>query len=141
MPNTLLSVVNDYFSIVCTLMNRFSNTYVNDIGEDDKLPKKILILFSDTNERQKHVKDIKDGSEKKFKWVALDATEAIEDFPRLSLDNLIELTLGVYQMKQARAYAIEYVGRSGSYEVKVTMNEKKLLRAYIQSRHDSLNSI
>ena len=67
----------------------------------------------------------------KLKWVALNASEAIEDFPRLSLDNLMELTLGVYQMKQAKAYAIEHIDPGGSYEVKVAMKEKKLMQAHI----------
>ena len=135
MPNTLLSVVSDYFSIVCPLMNRFSNTYVYDTSKDDKLGKKILNLLSETNELNKHVKDIKDSSEKKLKWVALNTSEAIEDSPRLSLDGLMELTLGVYQMKQPKAYAIEHIDPDGSYEVKVAMKEKKLMRAHIQFRH------
>ena len=78
---------------------------------------------------------LKIGSEKRLKWVALDASEAIADFSRLSLDDLMELTLGVYQVKQPKAYAIEHIDPNGSYEVKVAMKEKKLMRAHIQSRH------
>ena len=135
MPNTLLPVVSDYFSIVCAIINRFSDTYVNDTSKDDKLAKKILSLLNETNELEKYVKDIKDGSERRLKWVALDASEAIADFPRLSLDDLMELTLGVYQVKQAKAYVIEHIDPNGSYEVKVAVKEKKLMRAHIQSRH------
>ena len=135
MRNTLLPVVSDYFSIVCALMNRFSNTYIYDTSKDDKLGKKILNLLSEINELKIYVKDIKDGSEKRLKWIALDASEAIEDFPRLSLDDLMEFTLGVYQVKQAKAYVIEHIDPNGSYEVKVAMKEKKLILAHIQSRH------
>ena len=60
MPNTLLPVVSDYFLIVCALINRFSDTYVNDTSKDDKLAKKILSLLKETNELEKYVKDIKD---------------------------------------------------------------------------------
>ena len=135
MPNTLLPVISDYFSIVCALINRFSDAYVNDTSKDDKLAKKILSLLNETNELEKYVKDIKDGSEKRLKWVALGASEAIADFPHLSLDDLMELTLGVYQVKQAKAYAIEHIDPNGSCEVKVAMKEKKLMRAHIQSRY------
>jgi hypothetical protein len=66
MPNTLLPVVGDYFSIVCALINRFSNIYISDTTNDDKLAEKILNLHEETNELQKYVKQIKDGSEKKL---------------------------------------------------------------------------
>lgn len=139
MPNTLLPVVSDYFSIVCSLINRFSNVYVNDTSKDDKLAKKILGLLNETNELKKYVKEMKDGTEKKLKWTALDASEAVKDFPRLSLDHLMDLTLGVYQVKQAKAYAIEHIDPDGAYFVKVTNTEKAMLRAHIQSRH--INSV
>ena len=138
-PNTLLPLVRDYFSIICSLINRFSHVYVSDTSKDNKLAEKILNLLKETNELQKYVKQLKDDSEKKLKWAALDASGSINDFPRLSLDSLMDLTLGVYQLKQAKAYAIEHIDPDGTYEVKVAMQEKAIVRARIQSRH--INSV
>jgi hypothetical protein len=76
-----------------------------------------------------------DGNEKKLTWTALDATGTVKDFPRLSLDSLMDLTLGVYQLKQAKTYAIEHIDPDGAYEVKVAIQEKAIIRARIQSRH------
>jgi hypothetical protein len=135
MPNTLIPVVSDYFSIICSLINRFSHVYVTDTSKDDKIAKKILSLLQETNELQKYVKQLKDGNEKKLTWTALDATGTVKDFPRLSLDSLMDLTLGVYQLKQAKTYAIEHIDPDGAYEVKVAIQEKAIIRARIQSRH------
>ena len=133
--NTLLPLVRDYFWIICSLINRFSHVYVNDTSKDNKLAEKMLNLLKETNELQNYVKQLKDGSEKKLKWVTLDASGSINDFPRLSLDSLMDLTIGVYQLKQAKTYAIEHIDPDRTYEVKVAMQEKAVVRALIQSRH------
>ena len=57
------------------------------------------------------------------------------DFPRLSFDDLMELTLGVYQLKQAKTYAVEHIDPDSAYEVKVAVAEQAIVQARIQSRH------
>jgi hypothetical protein len=138
-PNTLVPVLADYFAIVCSLMNRYSNLYICDTSKDYALAKKILGLVNETNKLETYVKQIKDDHEKKLKWTALDASNAVNDFPRLSYDDLMELTLGVYQLKQAKAYALEHIDPDGGYEVKLAMAERTILQARIQSRH--VNSV
>ena len=47
----------------------------------------------------------------------------------------MNLTLGIYQMKQSNSYAIEHLDPNGEHRVKVSNQEKYLLPARIQSRH------
>ena len=47
----------------------------------------------------------------------------------------MDLALGIYQLKQSKSYAIGHLDPNGEYHVKVSNQEKHLLRARIQSRH------
>ena len=53
----------------------------------------------------------------------------------MTFNDLQELTLGIYQLKQARSYTIEHISSNGSFRVKVANERHDLLRAEIQSRH------
>ena len=122
-PNTLVPVVSDYFSIVCALINRFFPVYMFDTGKYDLLAKKMLSLLNETNELKDYVARIKHGTERRLKWEALDASGTIMDFHRLSFDDLMELILGVYQLKQTKTYAVEHIDPGGAYEMKVPVAE------------------
>ena len=89
--------------------------------------KKISSLIDETNALQEYVKEIKDDNEKKPMWTGLDASEAVKDFPRLSLDDLMELTLVIYQVKQTKAYTIEHIDPDGTYEIKVTKVDEAII--------------
>ena len=62
-------------------------------------------------------------------------------FPIFSYESLMNLTLGTYQLKQSKSYAIEHLDPNGEYHVKVANQEKYLLRARIQSRQSNPKSI
>ena len=81
------------------------------------------------------MKQLKNSGGEKLKWRNLDASDCVEDFPRFSLDDLMDLTLGVYQLKQANSYTIEHLDFDSSYHVKVVVHEKSMFRAQIQLRH------
>lgn len=75
----------------------------------------MLRLIQKPNSLQKKVE--KEGwSRKTVIWRTIDA-EAIPDFPRLTFEELTELTLGCYQIKQARSYTEEHLKDDGSYEL------------------------
>ena len=72
----------------------------------------------------------------------------MEEFPQLTLEELRSLTLGQYQLRQARSYFAEHVKNSGAYWVQVyrhqgpisrstglTAIDPMLMRGRIQSRH------
>ncbi|CAF1143881.1 unnamed protein product, partial [Didymodactylos carnosus] len=43
----------------------------------------------------------------------INASTTVPDFPKLTEDNLREITLGVFQLKQARSYTIEHITDDG----------------------------
>jgi hypothetical protein len=133
--NTLIPLIGDYFSIVCAIINRFCSSFIDDISKDEEMAEKMLELVQHFNELKQYIDNLKQSSDQNIKWCNLDAAQALNDFPIFSYETLMDLTLGIYQLKQSKSYAIEHLDPNGEYYVKVSNQEKNLLRARVQSRH------
>ncbi|CAF1214590.1 unnamed protein product [Didymodactylos carnosus] len=96
---------------------------------------KILSLVDTTNKFEKLLSD------KEFKKIKnrtkIDARDAAPDFPALSEIELQDITIGVFQIKQAKSYSTEHINEDGQYEILVSTDNSNLLRANIQSKHSN----
>ena len=76
-------------------------------------------------------------SDKEFQkvrqWEKIDELQAVPNFSRLSQTQLEELTLGIFQIKQAKSYTNKHIDDDGCYEVMVSTQAKGLLKEKIQS--------
>ncbi|CAF4308049.1 unnamed protein product [Rotaria magnacalcarata] len=70
----------------------------------------------------------------KVSWTAKEANDAALDFPKMDFNELQELTLGIYQLKQARSYTTEHLNLNGSCTFEVAKESPDLIRSRIQSR-------
>ncbi|CAF1611285.1 unnamed protein product [Rotaria magnacalcarata] len=70
----------------------------------------------------------------KVSWTAKEANDAALDFPKMDFNELQELTLGIYQPKQARSYTTEHLNLNGSCTFEVAKESPDLIRSRIQSR-------
>ena len=132
-PNVLVPNIGDFVRIVCALINKFrppivhSGEYASLIAqkmlEKAKLPNQLLIYL----ERKCLLN----------KWsVFTDHCQfELDDFPTLNITELREITLGVYQLKQAPNYSREHVSEEGDYTFAAVRDEPCLVRVKIQSRH------
>ncbi|XP_062574273.1 uncharacterized protein LOC134236110 [Saccostrea cucullata] len=94
------------------------------------------LLARSSNELQTFVNDT--GLDRRsYRWTPIDATEACQSFPKLTEDEIRELTLGVYQVKLARSYTQEHCSSDGTYEILVSGEVPNIVSAKIQSRHVS----
>jgi hypothetical protein len=60
----------------------------------------------------------------------------IDDFPRFSLNELKDITLGTYQLTQSVSYVAEHMNENGKYLLEIHKeNDPCLIRARISSRH------
>ncbi|XP_041379414.1 uncharacterized protein LOC121392119 [Gigantopelta aegis] len=89
------------------------------------------------NHLQKYLED-NDLLKKKSLFKNLDdATVELQNFPKLNMDQLRDITIGVYQLKQASSYSREHVDDNGEYAVMVCKESPTLIKVKIQSRHTS----
>ena len=68
-----------------------------------------------------------------FKELQEDDPE-LNNFPKLSIESLRDITLGVYQVKQAPSYSKEHMC-NGSYNILIHKENQNLVKVKIQSRH------
>ena len=97
----------------------------------------MLQLLNNSNALKHYMDNLKYTSEGDLKCHNLDAAHALNDFPIFSYETLIDLTLGIFQLKQSKSYALEHLDPNGAFNIKILNQEMYLLRARIQSRHSS----
>ena len=134
-PNTMIKKARSYFEVVCALINSYRLVFVRDTSKGKETSQKILQLAGETNNIKEYIEKIKDKNGKQQKCTDLNTSNSINNFPKMNFDELQELTLGIYQLKQARSYSIEHLSDDGTFLVKVTNQRQDLLRVWIQSRH------
>ncbi|CAF3216884.1 unnamed protein product [Rotaria sp. Silwood2] len=94
LPNSLLKTAGDLIAIVCALQNCYGAPFIQSISKDKELAKKMLKLRDETNELGNYVAKLKNKSEKLLQWKELNANDTVPDFPRLTFEELNDLTLG-----------------------------------------------
>ncbi|KAJ8737012.1 hypothetical protein PYW07_000283 [Mythimna separata] len=135
------------FSVAAALINAFHHLIEdrNDAGEiltliNQKMYSRnslsTVVINNNLNRRRTN-----------FQQINVDDNN-VSDFPRLHYNELILVSLGTYQIKQARSYYSEHIRANGSFTIEVcrevdssllrelsTENSVWLLKGKIQSRH------
>ena len=99
----------------------------------------MLRLASQPNNLREHAEEGR-WTKKKASWLPI-TQESLPDFPRLTLDELRYIALGVYQLKQDKSYTEEHLSDDGMYSFLVQKQERNILRVQIQSRHTSSKKV
>jgi len=137
-PNTQIPYIGDYVRIVSALCNAYRSPRVQVTSPHDEIiAQRMLALSKKPNDLQKKVED-KRWLRKTTIWEKIEAT-SIRDFPRLTLEDLHRITIGIYQIKQAASYTREHMAEDGNYDcaLYVHKQEADILRVKLQSRHPS----
>ena len=105
--------VAEYFKIACALLNAF---YPVIIPQDDtnEVAQRLIGLKNTENHIQKLVADQKLVRKNASGWAEMQDVQ-LEEFPRLDMEDLRFLTIGVYQLKQSKSYTAETLDRDGTH--------------------------
>lgn len=133
LPNSQIPFAGDYVRIVCSLCNAFRPPLVTSLESDAVMAKRMMALAKSDNKLQQKVTDNK-WDKRRTIWKSMDASE-MPDFPQLNETELRDLTMGVYQIRQAKSYSKEHQTDAGKYEIMVNKEEDGVLKAQIRSRH------
>lgn len=133
LPNSHIPFIGDYLRITCSLCNAYRPPRVSN-PDDLVLANRMLQISRQPNLLQQRVES-KKWATRRVIWETL-SSSSITDFPQLTLDEIRQLTLGVYQIKQAKSYSRQHQDtHSGLYILSVHREEKDILRVQLQSRH------
>ncbi|XP_035701213.1 uncharacterized protein LOC118433403 [Folsomia candida] len=121
-----------FFRIGCALINCFCPPLSTHSPKHDKIAERALELADQENLLQKRVEDEKmDRRTKEWKTASL---KEFPKFPKLSVDDLEDITLGVYQIGLAKRYANLHMKNSPIFEIKLNSEFPNIVRAKIESR-------
>jgi len=132
-PNSQVPYIGDYVRIISALCNAFRPPRVQISDEENVLAQRMLSLSKHPNMLKMRAEN-EGWSRKRVDWIRIAAVD-LHDFPRLTYAELCDLTMGIYQLKQARSYTAEHTHDGGTYDFFIHRQSPTLLRVQIQSRH------
>ena len=132
-PNHYVCYIGDFVRIVCSLVNCFRAPLISDLGYDE-LGKAMMDKCVQGNHVQMFVEE---NNLLKRRSMFSDMNEGLDDFPRMTLQSLRDITMGVYQLKQAKRYTAEHLTSEGEYAMMSCKDRPDLIRVKLASRHSS----
>ncbi|CAH2092630.1 unnamed protein product [Euphydryas editha] len=133
MANSHIPHIGDYVRIVAALCNAYRPPRKN-IEEDERIMAQRMIRLSRQSNTLKIKVEEKGWIKKRVIWKEMSADD-LQDFPRLMFQELCDLTMGIYQLKQAKSYTKEHIDNQGLYKIFLHKESSDILRIKIQSRH------
>ena len=156
--NSSLPSVPDYVAIVAALTNCFHSPLVTPSPDDDETVRRMNLLLTQSNVLQERL--IQDNLQRHTAWQSIDIDDLPEPFPKMSLDDIRSLTLGisfllkvqyllrflgVYQLKRACSYVEEHTGTTELTDAIVDFpvegcierDAEDIIRLRFQSAHKS----
>ena len=92
-PNSQIPYIGDYVRIVYAICNAFRSPRIRDNPDDNLIAERMLRLASQPNHLRERNEEEK-WAKKKASWLPI-TQEPLPHFPRLTLDELRYITLGV----------------------------------------------
>lgn len=144
-PNiSLVHAAQDY-RIAGALINRFFSRFLFANAEKQvEIAQRMKEKFASENKVQIIVETCQ--LHKKSKFDKLEDASQIDDFPRLSREEITDaITMGPYQLRQAYSYITEHKAANGRFEIMIkkeswSYNESKIVLGKLFSRHCNTNA-
>ncbi|XP_058802355.1 uncharacterized protein LOC131670634 [Phymastichus coffea] len=133
LDNRYLPAAGLYCRIVCFLINQFGKRLITTACSDNEVLRYILDKNSKENSLATEVRAGK-YSRKSSLFVRLTSAD-IQDFPEMTMKDLIRLFTGTYQMKQVISYLAEMMGETNEFNVGYCKISSDLLKVEVKSRH------
>nr|XP_022331291.1 uncharacterized protein LOC111129298 [Crassostrea virginica] len=101
LPTHQVPYIRDYVFIMCAIANKYLPPLSTGQENDEALAAKMLHLSQKVNTLKQRVEDENLGK-RTAKWK--EPSNNMDDFPRLTEDDLRNITCGVYQIKMSSSY-------------------------------------
>ncbi|CAC5381038.1 unnamed protein product [Mytilus coruscus] len=132
--NHIVPYIGDFVRIVSAFINCFRTPLINDFCNEE-LGQTMLDRAQLSKHVQKYVED-NNLIRKKAIYSEVNGTENVLDFPKLTLQQIRDITMGVYQLKQAPRYTESHLS-DDNYMLQTCRDRPNLLRVKLTSRHSS----
>jgi len=132
--NSTLKNINTDFRIAAAILNRFFTPILSDVDNLEMISNSIIERENIPNTLNDYVTS--NNLDKKRKdFIKIDLCK-FNDFPRLTLEELYQITLGTYQLKQSLSYIAQHMSTNADYSFEAR-KDKDVIRVQMVSRHSS----
>jgi hypothetical protein len=130
-PNSYLPSIKEIVRVSCALINKFGNAMLVESEKHEKLLEQVEARLEMPNLLQDKVVDFK--LKQNVKWKKASAT-AVVGFPKLTDEDVLEITLGPYQKNKGERYIERDLKLDPFYTVYVHKEEDGIIRIKLKSR-------
>jgi hypothetical protein len=128
------SSISKFFRVACGISNAYHPPIFNNAPEHQEVAQRMLGRMELRNLLQERIEDMGWNTQTRaLAWTPANQ-DTFEDFPRLTLDEIRELTYGPYQIRMAHWYTRQHMSEHGNYEIWVHREAPNLVRAKIHAR-------
>ena len=131
--NSQILIVDEYIKIICSTLNRFRGPIITNHNGEEDLARKVLERYKQENKLLKSI-EANELNKSKPNYLKLFDSD-MSDFPRMNYADLQELTMGCYQIKQAKIYIMEHKSKKSGYEILCHKIRSDIIMCIIESRH------
>ncbi len=131
-PNSYLPMMKGVVRIACALINKFGKPLLIESEKHQKILKEVESRLEMPNLMADKVKEFE--LKKNKKWMKATSGEVI-GFPRLSEDDIWQISLGPYQIKKGQRYTERDLKLDPLYRVLIHKEQDGLVRIKLQSKY------
>lgn len=130
-PNSYLPVIKDIIRVSCAIINKFGKALLVESDKHEKLVELVEAREGMANLLQDKVEEFQ--LKRNVKWMKASAT-AVVGFPKLTEQEIMEITLGPYQVNKGERYIERDLKLDPLYTVYVHKEEAGIIRLKMKSR-------
>jgi hypothetical protein len=128
--------IESYFEICCARLNKYFPPLFSDSPRHEEIVTDVILRAAMSNSLQEELDRKQLSTRAISRWEPVNGS-SIAEFPRLPMQELLQFTLGIYQIKRSAWYINQHMSESGQFEFFMHRQEDKLIRIKMQSRHRS----
>lgn len=139
--NNTLHSATDFFKTCCAIVNAYCPPIQSDMPFHPYIANTVNTLINQENALQTFLEE-NDMINRRVVWEPFDGMLEVEDFPIMDQVDLLQITLGIYQIKQAPSYIAQCFVPNEPFVISRHRDEnfQNLLQVRLESRHTASQS-
>jgi hypothetical protein len=131
-PARYMKILDKLFQVVIAIINAFSPPLFTEKEFHVNVAEKVAERLTKSNELQQLIEST-GLARSRVQWQLADQDCAL-DFPEMTLDELMQITLGPYHVQQGARYNNQHMGRGNGYKYFVHVQLPGIIQIKLQSR-------
>jgi hypothetical protein len=134
-PARYMNILGKLFQVSISIINAFSPPLFTEREFHVNVAEKVAQRLNMSNDLQEMI-ETTGLARTRVQWQLVDEDSAL-DFPEMTLDDIMLITLGPYHVEMGARYNHQHIGRGNGYKYYVHVQLPGLIQIKLQSRHQN----